>query len=80
MTDHVMHAFVVHGPDGHGAFPAQGSSVAGRINTGTADADKLTNAGVDASFTYNTTNFTNVRVQKPPTATFRDIVYYAPYQ
>ena len=80
VLDNVMHSFIIHGPDGHGAFPTQGSSVAGRINTGAIDADKLTNAGVDASFAYSTTNFTNVKVMKDPTATFNDIVYYAQYQ
>ncbi len=76
----VMHAFISHGPDGHGAFPEAGSSVANRINTGSIDTDKLTNAGVDSSFTYNTTNFTNVKVMKDRTATFGDLVYYATYQ
>jgi hypothetical protein len=76
LTDNVMYAYLSHGPDGFGAFPAQGSSVAGRINTGSADADQMTNAGVDASFTYNPANFTNTRVLKDATATFDDILWY----
>ena len=54
VLDNVMAAYISHGPDGHGAFPAQGSTVAGRINTGSTDTDELTNAGVNSSFTYNT--------------------------
>src|SRR5262249_3409926 len=41
-----MYAYISHGPDGHGAFPAQGSTVANRINAGSLDADQNTNAGV----------------------------------
>ena len=75
--DNTMYAYVSHGPDGHGAFPTQGSTVANRINTGSTDADQNTNAGSsnDGNMTYNTTNF-NVRVQKAGTSTFDDAVYY----
>jgi type II secretory pathway pseudopilin PulG len=76
----VMAAYISHGPDGHGAFPEQGSTVANRINAGSIDTDEMTNAGVNSSFAYSTANFTNVKVQKSPTATFGDIVYYANYQ
>ncbi len=76
VNDTAMYAFISHGPDGFGAFPAQGSNVAGRINTGSTDTDEQTNAGVDASFNYNTTTFTNARVKKDRTATFDDLVYY----
>ena len=78
--DNTMHAFISHGPDGEGAFPDQGSGVAGRINAGSTDTDELTNAGVDANFSYNTTIFTNVKVMKDRTSTFGDVVYYAQYQ
>jgi|GEM_PF-1560577 len=76
VLDNTMVAYISHGPDGHGAFPAQGSTAAGRINTGSTDTDQLTNAGVDSSFTYNTNNFTNVKVKKDKTSTFDDLVYY----
>jgi DNA-binding beta-propeller fold protein YncE len=76
----VMHAFIAHGPDGHGAWPmAGGAAPANRINTGSQDHDKWTNAGVNGSFTYSTANFTNVFIRKEATATFSDIVYYAEY-
>ena len=85
VLDNVMHAFISHGPDGHGAFPGPGSattltsaqSVARRINAGSTDTDELTNAGVNSSFT---SAFTNVKVMKGGTGTFGDVVYYAPYQ
>ena len=73
VLDYVMHALIVHGADGHGAFPAQGSSVANRINSGSTDPDTLDNASVDAAFAVN---FANVFVRKEKTATFDDIVYY----
>jgi hypothetical protein len=80
--ENVMYAYISHGPDGHGAFPAQGSSVANRINSGSTNANARINAGVDASFTYNTTNFTNVKVRNSwiqPSAGdtgFEDLTYY----
>ena len=77
VIDTTMYAYISHGPDGHGAFPAQGSTVAKRINSGSTDADELTNAGVNSAFVYSTSNFTNVKIRKEPTATFGDIVYYS---
>lgn len=76
LLDRTMYAYISHGKDGHGAFPVQGSSVANRINSGTTDTDKLTNAGVNSSFTYSTSAFTNIKVRKEPTSTFDDSVYY----
>src|SRR5207237_6768383 len=38
-TDSVMYAYISHGPDGHGAFPAQGSTVANRLKTGSTEDD-----------------------------------------
>lgn len=70
------YAYIVHGPDAHGAWPPQGSTVSGRINRNSTDTDTLINAGVDASFTYNTTNYTNVKIKKDRTTTFDDLVYY----
>ncbi|HWB12728.1 MAG TPA: FG-GAP repeat protein [Pirellulales bacterium] len=35
--DQVMYAYIQHGPSGYGAFPAQGSTAAGRINSGSTD-------------------------------------------
>ena len=78
VLDQTMYAYISHGPDGYGAFPAQGSTVGGRINSGSTDTDEMTNAGVGAGFVYNTTNWTNVRVQKDATTTFDDIVWYRP--
>jgi hypothetical protein len=77
--ENTMYAYISHGADGHGAFPMQGSTVANRINTGSIDTDSLTNSGVNASFTYDTANFTNVKVKKEKTATFDDVLYYADY-
>ncbi len=71
-----MYAYISHGPDGHGAWPPQGSSVPGRLNRSSTDVDTLNNAGVDVSFTYNTTNYTNVKIKKDRTPTFDDLVYY----
>jgi hypothetical protein len=76
----VMHLFISHGANGFGAVPAQGSNVAGRKNTGSTSPDELLNAGVDSSFTYNLTNYTNVKVMRDRASDFDDIVYYAPYQ
>jgi type II secretory pathway pseudopilin PulG len=78
LIDSVMYAYISHGPDGHGAFPEQGSTVANRINSGSKDQDQNTNAGAstDGAMTYNTTNFTNVKVMKDKTSTFDDQVWY----
>jgi hypothetical protein len=73
ILDHVLHAYISHGPDGHGAWPAQGSTVAGRIDSHSTDTDTLTNAAVDSSFN---THFTNIKIKKDRTATFDDLVYY----
>ena len=75
-TDNVMYAYLSHGPGGYGAWPAQGSTMANRINTGISDADKRNNAGVNAAFLYNTTNFTNILYTKDRTSSFDDLVYY----
>ncbi len=94
VTDNVMYAYISHGGSGYGAWPAQGApDPAHRINSGSTDTDMQTNAGVDAhtpfgasTFTYNTTNFTNVLVQKgrvtpnftPGDTGFDDVVWYRP--
>ena len=89
VLDHVMYAYISHGTSGFGAFPSQGAaSPAGRINTGSTDSDMQTNAGVDSSFNYTTTNFTNVKIQKSPVLSnmpsgggdtgFDDMVWYRP--
>jgi type II secretory pathway pseudopilin PulG len=69
-------AIVSHGNDGHGAYIplAASSGSASRLNSGSTDADELTNAHIDSSF-VTTTNLTNF-VKKPVTATFDDIVVY----
>ncbi len=93
VIDNTMYAYISHGASGYGAYPAQGAPTpAGRICCST-DADMQTNAGVDAvgaasTFTYNTTNFTNVKVQKDRFASnipsggtdsgFDDLVWYRP--
>ncbi|MDE3016885.1 MAG: FG-GAP repeat protein [Pseudomonadota bacterium] len=82
ILDNTMYAYISHGPSGYGAFPPQGSTVANRINSGSTDADMQTNAGVNSSFTYSTSNFTNIRVRKDrvlPAAGdtgFDDLIYY----
>src|SRR5271157_3742896 len=76
-TDTVMYSYMIHGASGFGAFPAQGSTATGRINTGVADADMLTNAGVSsasvtgstAGFAANSLSYSDTRVKKPKTAT-----------
>src|SRR5271166_615903 len=85
-TDTVMYSYMIHGASGFGAFPAQGSSATGRINTGSADADALTNAGVSTAaltsgtvgFASNSLSYSDTRVKKPKTATFDQITYYRP--
>jgi len=70
VIDHTMYAYISHGASGYGAWPAQGAAdPAHRINSGSTDVDMQVNAGVDAvgassTFTYSTTNFTNIKVQK----------------
>lgn len=59
----VMYAYISHGPSGYGAFPAQGSTVAGRINTRSSNTDMQVNAGVNSSFAYSAANFTRVKIQ-----------------
>jgi FG-GAP repeat len=84
VIDNTMYAYIAHGASGYGAFPAQGSTVANRINSGSTDTDMQTNAGVNSSFTYNTGNFTNVRVQKdrvaptPSDTGFDNLVWFRP--
>ena len=83
VLDHTMYAYISHGPDGHGAWPAQGGagglnatqSLATRINIGSTDADTNTNASWTNDGLF-TTSFTNVRVKKDKTAAFDDQVYY----
>ena len=74
--DNVMVAYIDHGADGNGAFPAGGSNIAGRTNKGSTDTDTLINAGVDSSFVYSTAIITNTRIKKEKTTTFDDLVYY----
>jgi hypothetical protein len=91
--DQTMYAYISHGASGYGAFPAQGSTAAGRINSGSTDVDMQVNAGVDhpgvgGTFTYSTTNFTNTKIQKDRIAAtipsggtdtgFDDMVWYRP--
>ena len=84
VLDNVMYAYISHGKSGYGAYPAQGAATpAGRINSGSLDADMQLNAGVDvgdnpgaSTFTYNTTNFTNTKVRKDRSTTFDDLAYY----
>lgn len=75
-TENSFYAYISHGPDGHGAWPPQGSNVAGRTNRNSLDPDTLTNAGVDSSFTYTTAIFSATKVKKDRTTAFDDLVYY----
>lgn len=75
VLENVMAVYISHGPDGHGAFPAQGSAVAGRRNAYSTDADTQDNASVDGAFAVS---FDRIFVKKDRTSAFDDIVYYAP--
>ena len=74
-----MYAYISHGADGHGAFPAQGSSVANRINKGSNDADTLSNASELTNFSAQPNN-TFVKKDRVPGTTnatgFDDLLYY----
>ena len=75
--DYVMAALISYGKDGHGAFPAAGSTVANRVNSYTNDANSQMNAfntGVGATLTTSFT--TGAVVQREASSTFDDIVYY----
>lgn len=79
--DLVMAAIISHGKDGHGAFPANGSTVANRINTYTTDTNTLANAFVNSSFTYvaappASATFTGLVVQREASSTYDDLTYY----
>lgn len=73
-ADTVMWALVSYGQDGHGAFPSQGSTVAGRINTQSTDADTNMNAFVDANFNDS---FSGQLVRREPSPGFDDFVWFA---
>lgn len=75
-TEQSVYAYISHGPDGHGAWPPQGSAVAGRVNRNVTQADALTNAGVDASFTYTPAILSATKVRRERTTGFDDLVYY----
>lgn len=74
ISDYSMYAYISHGPDGQGAFPVQGSSVANRINAGVTNASTLDNASMAANFTLS---FDNSFVRMPKTTGFDDTVYFA---
>lgn len=79
----VMYAYIQHGQSGYGAWPESGStstltlaqSVNSRVNSKSTDKWMQINAGVDvpgsppgaSGFTYNSTNFTNTRIQNSRT-------------
>ncbi len=75
-TDFVMWALISYGKDGHGAFPAGGSTVANRINTFTSDTDTMRNAFVDSAFTSSFTTGTAKLVKHDTTSSYDDIVWY----
>lgn len=62
-TDNVMWALISYGKNGHGAFPAQGSSLANRIDSGATNKDERTNAFIDVTTTDFTTAFTQYLVR-----------------
>lgn len=71
VKDRAFYAIVSMGPDGQWATPMEGSTLAGRINVGNTDTDTVTNGVPSAS------QFRNVVVQKPRTATYDDISFYS---
>jgi len=68
-TDNVMWALVSYGKNGHGAFPAQGSSLANRVDSGATNKDERTNAFIDVTTTDFTTAFTQYLVRHEPNLT-----------
>jgi hypothetical protein len=77
--DNVMWALLSYGKDGHGAFAAQGSAVADRIDNTTTDNDSKNNAfaatGAMDTNTYPTL-FTTALVSTATSSTFDDFVWY----
>ncbi len=77
--DNVMWALISYGKDGHGAFPAGGSAIADRINSGASDlaggndTDTLTNAFVTSGFV---TSYLGKIIRKTATSTFDDVAWY----
>lgn len=64
-------AIISHGKNGHGAFLANGSSVANRVNSGSTDTQELTNANVDSNFNLSVGSSV---FSTTATTTFDDIV------
>lgn len=63
-------ALISHGPNGHGAFPGYGgSTVAGRMNSGSTDANEDENASIVQAFDQDF-------IQADRTGTFDDIVRF----
>ena len=81
-SDTVMWALMSYGHDGHGAFPANGGSMANRFDTGSGDADTANNAFA-ASGIMGTSTFSGTLVRKEKTTDangkvlFDDKVWYA---
>jgi type II secretory pathway pseudopilin PulG len=82
VKDNVMWALISYGKSGHGAFPAQGSTIANRIDasggsTTTIHADGLMNAFVDSSFAYTAgTTFQGKLVVRPPDISGSTLIPY----
>ena len=76
MQGQAMALYISHGKKGHGAFPANGSSVQGRVNSGSTDPDILANASVDAAFAPS---FTPIFIKKERDAYFDDVVWAPEY-
>ena len=74
-ADDVMWALLSYGKDGHGAFPAGGSTVAGRFDIGATDADTANNAFA-VTGNMGTSTFNGILVKKDKTASFDDHVWY----
>ena len=69
ITDKAVVALVSHGANGHGAWPGKGA--AAPLNNDSTDADERENSNLNADGGINLSF-----VQKFPTETFDDIVYY----
>ncbi|MGE0754163.1 MAG: FG-GAP repeat protein [Alphaproteobacteria bacterium] len=70
--DKVMWALVSYGKDGHGAYPAIGSTAAGRMNVYNSDNNTLYNAWVNSAFTLS---FTGKLVNMENSSTYDDKIW-----
>lgn len=83
VLDYTMWALISYGKAGHGAFPANGSTVANRINAGGSDADSVIpdanqiNAFVDPTTDFTTQFLGNLILEPQDSSQYKTIVWYA---